>query len=250
MLSKAPIKDARKSHPIMKRPLKPRYRFDQNAHHFQLLGLKRGECRIDVIRQAARQRATDIAGRSHPATLDLHRAEIAVATYRLLDPRGRTKLYERIQLSCPIDQVENPPAPIPPQSSLNRKLNLEGPTPAVENNAIATPHNRTPNVRMMDGQVVDRALEPAREAASAESSDEEEGESPRYISPVRVSPSRRPANTLPADSELSLAERRQVVELLKSLNASKEMETRGSYATPRNKSPRSTVDWIRACLGI
>lgn len=224
-----PIKEARKSHPIMKRPLKPRYRFDQNAHHFQLLGLKRGECRIEVIRQAARRRATDIAGRSHPATVDLHRAEIAVATYRLLDPRGRTQLYERVQLSCPIDHIENVGATLPPQSSLNRKLNLApAPSPAIESVA-----NTARNVRMMDGRVVEQAMEQPGECPKDNTSEEEESRK-TTASYMQVCRNRRSASSNNSAPEMSAA------------NAAKI----GLKPTCRESAEWSTVDWIRACLGI
>ena len=90
--------------------------------HFQLLGLRLGECRSNVIRSAAQamavalnrngnnsardeyganQYAVDFVGQSAD---DLHRAKIAIATYRLLDPRERTDVYERVQLCYPIDR--------------------------------------------------------------------------------------------------------------------------------------------------
>ncbi|HUP79687.1 MAG TPA: hypothetical protein VM260_14135 [Pirellula sp.] len=47
------------------------------------------------------QYAVDHVGQSAD---DLHRAKIAIATYRLLDPRERTEAYERVQLCYPIDR--------------------------------------------------------------------------------------------------------------------------------------------------
>lgn len=149
----------------MKRPLKRQIRIDQNAHYFQALGLRRGECRVDVIRQAARERAKEFSGRSHPATVDLHRAEVAVATYRLLDPRGRTQLYERIQLSCPIDQIDQVMPVIPSRSPINRTLDFHHTTPA------GSERNGVQEVRMMEGAVVERAIAPSdsdEEAAAKE----------------------------------------------------------------------------------
>ena len=70
------------------------------AYDFALLGLREQESRTEIIRQAA----TQTANRLHDA-LDDHEdreevlAELAVCTYRLLDPRRRRKPLERIQLS-------------------------------------------------------------------------------------------------------------------------------------------------------
>lgn len=67
---------------------------------FALLGLKAGEARTDVIREAA----IGIAARIGDASTDeseqsVMLAALATSTYRLLDPRRRRKLIERIQLS-------------------------------------------------------------------------------------------------------------------------------------------------------
>lgn len=169
----------------MKKPLRTRTRIDQNAHYFRTLGLNRGECRIEIIRDAARSRAKELSGRSHPATVDLHRAEVAIAAYKLLDPRGRVDLYERVQLSCPLDQADNAPPPPPAISPINRSI---GKHPAV----VPSPDAKAP-IQLMGGQMVDRAIGMENE----ESDSDTEGESPRE--PLT----------------LSLDERRQVVELLK-----------------------------------
>ncbi len=60
-------------------------------HCYRALGLKHGECRIDVIRSAATEhvRFDDQDSRSAPSNhnrLDQRRARVALATYRLLDP--------------------------------------------------------------------------------------------------------------------------------------------------------------------
>ena len=104
--------------------------------HFRLLGLRRGECRSNVIRSAAQAMAVSLkSGRSdfagdnyvsdqyvgdqhtlaqvHQSADDVRRAKIAVATYRLLDPRERSDIYERVQLCYPIDRDDSdlPAAP-------------------------------------------------------------------------------------------------------------------------------------------
>jgi len=86
--------------------------------YFQLLGLRLGECRSNVIRSAAQAMAAALNGKGNNSARDeygalnhfrhfaddLNRAKIAIATYRLLDPRERTDAYERIQLCYPIDR--------------------------------------------------------------------------------------------------------------------------------------------------
>lgn len=104
--------------------------------HFRLLGLRSGECRSNVIRSAAQAMAvslkssrSDFAGDNyvsdqyvgdqhtlaqvHQSADDVRRAKIAVATYRLLDPRERSDIYERVQLCYPIDRDDSdlPAAP-------------------------------------------------------------------------------------------------------------------------------------------
>ncbi|AMV33225.1 hypothetical protein VN12_13950 [Pirellula sp. SH-Sr6A] len=191
----------------MKKPLRTRTRIDQNAHYFQTLGLKRGECRIEIIRDAARIRAKELSGRSHPSTVDLHRAEVAIAAYKLLDPRGRADLYERVQLSCPLDQADNAPPPPPSISPINRSIGRRS--------TEATAVDATCSIQLMAGEVVDQAIALDEDASEAET----EGDSRRE------------------PSTLSLAERRQVVELLKKTDDD----------TP---SSRSTLSWLRSYLGI
>lgn len=169
----------------MKKPLRTRTRLDQNAHYFRTLGLNRGECRIEIIRDAARSRAKEISGRSHPATVDLHRAEVAIAAYKLLDPRGRVDLYERVQLSCPLDQADNAPPPPSAISPINRSIGKQSA-------AVPSSDPKTP-IQLMGGQMVDQAIGIETEESDSDS----EGES--ACEPVT----------------LSLDERRQVVELLK-----------------------------------
>ncbi len=114
----------RKQQTTMKKSTTLRSRIDLNRNFFRRLGLSKGECRIETIREAANSKAREVSLKSHPATSDLHRAEIAVAAYRLLDPRGRTALYERIQLSCPLDWLDTLPEAIPAVSNINRSIDF------------------------------------------------------------------------------------------------------------------------------
>lgn len=78
--------------------------------HFRFLGLKRGECRAHVIRSAAEAMSIALTHNgdqiASPVVEDGQRALIAIATYRLLDPRERCDLYERVQLTYPLDREE------------------------------------------------------------------------------------------------------------------------------------------------
>ncbi len=70
------------------------------GYDFALLGLPAREARVQVIRDAARLTAALI----HEAAIDEHDqqvmlSDLAASTYRLLDPRRRARMLERIQLS-------------------------------------------------------------------------------------------------------------------------------------------------------
>ncbi len=87
---------------------------DAFVSHFRFLGLTKGECRTNVIRSAAQAMSVALSFRGdrvaedhlQQSADDVRRAKIAVATYRLLDPRERTDVYERVQLCYPIDRDE------------------------------------------------------------------------------------------------------------------------------------------------
>lgn len=69
------------------------------ASEFRLLGLRPREARLDVIRGAVRETASDVKEAEGPgASDDGQVARVAVAGYRLLDPRRRGTLFERVQL--------------------------------------------------------------------------------------------------------------------------------------------------------
>lgn len=67
---------------------------------YALLGLRANEARVSVIRRAALQVARRINGAANgPQEGSEMRMHLAVSTYRLLDPRRRNRLVERVQLS-------------------------------------------------------------------------------------------------------------------------------------------------------
>jgi hypothetical protein len=75
------------------------------GYDFALLGLKAREARVEVIRSAAERTAAKIPDATQDAQRVEMLAELATATYRLLDPRRRSKTIERLQLSL-VSEVE------------------------------------------------------------------------------------------------------------------------------------------------
>lgn len=76
---------------------------------FRLLSLDLGECRSARIRDAIQQVVHEVAiNRSIQTSesLDQHLAKVLTAGYRLMDPRYRAPLYQRVQLCYPIDRDE------------------------------------------------------------------------------------------------------------------------------------------------
>ena len=71
------------------------------GYDFALLGLKVSESRVGIIRQAASRTAARIQriASDDGGEADQMLSDLASSTYRLLDPRRRTKSRERIQLS-------------------------------------------------------------------------------------------------------------------------------------------------------
>ncbi len=130
--------------------------------YYRFLGLKRGESRSDVIRSAAEAMATALSVNEHHfriVTADKRRADIATAAYRLLDPRGRRDLYERVQLSYPIDrdEVELPKIP------LGHLVQQMKGTPKARLTAGRNPSksgSAKTRVPLMDQPVVDDAIDP------------------------------------------------------------------------------------------
>lgn len=68
------------------------------GYDFALLGLRAREARVQVIRKAATSTAARINRRASQSEKVQMLTELASATYRLLDPRNRSKTSERIQL--------------------------------------------------------------------------------------------------------------------------------------------------------
>jgi len=173
--------------------------------------LKRGECRIDVIRSAATEHVRYENHESHSSLsldrLDERRARVALATYRLLDPRNRTDLYERVQLSCPLNEEEIQQPVADSQSSLNRNIMVDNP-----------PCSKEPVVNIMNTDVVNRAIEEAKSFGKERD---------------------MTSNPLVAESEPSLSERRQVVRLLREIEITE---------VPQQSS--SPLAWLRSYLGL
>jgi hypothetical protein len=179
---------------------------------YRALGLKRGECRIDVIRSAATEYVRHENHESHLSMsdfdrLDERRARVALATYRLLDPRNRTDLYERVQLSCPLneEEIQQPVADF--QSPLNRNIVVYTP-----------PRSKEPVVNIMNTDVVNRAIEEAKSFGKEQDQN---------------------ARSTVAESEPSLSERRQVVRLLREIELAE--------VPPQSSSP---LAWLRSYLGL
>lgn len=81
---------------------------------FRRLGLRRGECSSIAIRDATQnavQRLAVSSSQQSRELIDRQLGQLAASAYRLLDPRYRTQLYERIQLSYLIDRDEAKPVP-------------------------------------------------------------------------------------------------------------------------------------------
>lgn len=162
-------------------------------HSYRTLGLERGECRIDVIRSAATKQLRSDREQPHHSldnwdSSDKKRAQVALATYRLLDPRNRTDLYERVQLCSPLNEEEIHQPVDGFHSSLNRSVALDVPPPSKET-----------IVNLMNTDLVNRAIKIAKSAES-------DFEHSQYYAAT--------------ESEPSLSERRQVVRLLREIELS------------------------------
>jgi hypothetical protein len=75
------------------------------ASEFRLLGLRPREARLDVIRGAVKETASEVKSADEWSAGDSGQvARVAVAGYRLLDPRRRATLFERVQLLLWVDE--------------------------------------------------------------------------------------------------------------------------------------------------
>ena len=97
--------------PDAQRPLaaKPPSSSKANRVYFKFLGLKTSESNEQAILEASKKMARLVQERAPfnaPELIERSRQEIALATYRLLDPRRRKNPWERIQLTRPIDRED------------------------------------------------------------------------------------------------------------------------------------------------
>ena len=128
-----------------------------NGAHFRFLGLVAGESDPSAIRSAAGAMAGligDCEGQYGVEGLIRRRSEIAVATYRLLDPRQRDSFFERVQLCYPVDHQERTSEIQDLDLKANRASNPWS-TP-IESNAKAPASDRTV---LMHQPVIERAIQ-------------------------------------------------------------------------------------------
>jgi|LakMenE18May11ns_1017448.scaffolds.fasta_scaffold9925735_2 hypothetical protein len=78
---------------------KPTHKSTGLGYAFATLGLRANEARVDAIRKAAQASAVRLQelAQDSDERIDLL-SDVAISTYRLLDPRQRTHRIERIQL--------------------------------------------------------------------------------------------------------------------------------------------------------
>jgi len=198
--------------------------------HFRLLGLRRGECRTKVIRSAAEAMAiaiSDLPQATQVRVQDDRRAEIAYAAYKLLDPRERTDLFERVQLSYPIDRDE-----VDEFESAGGKLVDQ------MRQVVAAPAESPKRVKLMGLPVIHRAI-----GTSPEESPQDRTETPEFSDVVPefsdvVAEEEVATDTVASSDSLGLLEeRRGIVRLLRK---SDESTLRGL----------STLGWLWSRLGM
>jgi hypothetical protein len=184
--------------------------------HFRLLGLRRGECRTHVIRSAAQAMSVALSHHEKHSQGDLsdrRRARIAFAAYRLLDPRERRDLYERVQLSYPIDREDIEPASI---SARGDGLTASLRTPEQSSQTSVVKASEKPSaVLLMQQPLIDHAFD--------------ETDSELYVDAEIVAQE--------DDQQARINERRGIVRLIRELDR----------IEPRTLS---TLEWIRSRLGI
>lgn len=210
----------------------PRLRAIQSKHHarenlafFRRLGLRMGEARAHVIRTAAStqaRRLNQFASVSGDESVEVRRHEIALATYRLLDPRRRQRLVERVQLTYAIDRDEHEIA--------------------------ETFFSTVPRAREASAQ----SIRSGGSRASAESGDDsEEGERKSSSAPnstIRqiidrtcIAPSEELVQVkVLSESNAWLEERREIVSSLRKVAAEEE--------SLRSQSSKSTITWLLSFL--
>lgn len=83
---------------------RPQLATDLLGYDYALLGLAARECRSDVIRRAASSAASRIQDSAEDeGEQEFMLAHLAASTYRLLDPRKRSRSLERVHLSLLTD---------------------------------------------------------------------------------------------------------------------------------------------------
>jgi hypothetical protein len=184
--------------------------------HFRLLGLRRGECRTHVIRSAAQAMSVALSNHENRAQGDLsdrRRARIAFAAYRLLDPRERRDLYERVQLSYPLDREDYEESSISAQgnSLITSKKNQQ----PSSHTAVFKASEKPSTVLLMQQPLIDQAFD--------------EPNSDLYIDAEIVAEE--------DNQQARINERRGIVRLIRELDRTE----------PRTQS---TLEWIRSRLGI
>jgi|GEM_PF-1578522 len=197
--------------------------------HFRLLGLRRGECRTKVIRSAAEAMAiaiSDLPQTTQVRVQDDRRAEIAYAAYKLLDPRERTDLFERVQLSYPIDRDE-----VDEFESAGGKLVDQ------MRQLVAAPAESPKRVKLMGLPVIHRAI-----GTSPEESPQDRTETPEFSDVVPkfsdVVAEEVATDTVASSDSLGLLEeRRGIVRLLR----------KSDESTLRGLSP---LGWLWSRLGM
>lgn len=110
------------------------------AADFAVLGLRFSEARTAVIRKAVRQTVRKLRETETVSELDhddtaANMADVAVATYRVLDPRRRQRFWERLNLSFGVSFEDD---------STERKRILPGQLPEVVNQA-GSPRTKVSN---------------------------------------------------------------------------------------------------------
>lgn len=184
--------------------------------HFRLLGLRRGECRTQVIRSAAQAMSVALShheNHSQGELADRRRARIAFAAYRLLDPRERRDLYERVQLSYPIDREAIQETNLSGQANYLVPSKIE--PEQFKQQPIVRASEKPSTVLLMKQPLIDQAFD---------GSDDESLVEAEIVSQQD-------------DQESQLNERRGIVRLIRELDR----------LEPRTQS---TLDWIRSRLGI
>ena len=83
-----------------------------DADDFRALGLRRGEASAPVIRHCLLRSAQRVSASAGEEDLNGKLTQVVVSGYRVLDPRYRPTLYERVQLCYPLDREEDDPSQV------------------------------------------------------------------------------------------------------------------------------------------